>query len=239
MPSLAKQEDLAGIVEGSPPTDRGATRLAHWIDGASEQPTSGEFTPRHSPVDHRVVTHVAAGDATDVERAVAASLRAATVWGSTSPSVRGRILSAVAAAVRSHAAELSAWESAETGKSSAVAAREIEGAAAYFEYYGSLVSLPAGDLLDLGPAFHVYTRYEPIGVVGVITPWNMPLNQAARACAPALAAGNAVVAKPSEFTSATTVRLAELCSESGLPDGVFNVVLGSADGVGDALVRHP
>jgi aldehyde dehydrogenase (NAD+) len=91
----------------------------------------------------------------------------------------------------------------------------------------------------MGPGFHEYTRRELLGVVGVITPWNAPLNQATRAIAPALAAGNAVVAKPSEFTSATTLRLARIATECGLPDGVLNVVTGTGDTVGAALVGHP
>jgi hypothetical protein len=96
-----------------------------------------------------------------------------------------------------------------------------------------------GEVVNLGPSFHAYTRREPLGVVGVITPWNAPLNQAARAVASALAAGNAVVAKPSEFASATTLELARIASESGLPAAVLDVVTGTGKDVGEAIVSHP
>ena len=105
--------------------------------------------------------------------------------------------------------------------------------------YGGLVNLPNGEMVDMGPEFHTYTRREPFGVVGVITPWNAPINQAARGIAPALAAGNVVVSKPSEFTSATTVELASIAVECGLPPGVLNVVLGDGANVGAEIVGHP
>ena len=97
----------------------------------------------------------------------------------------------------------------------------------------------AGEVLDIQPNLHVYTLREPFGVVGVITPWNLPLNQAARACAPALAAGNTVVAKPAEATSRTTVELARMAAEEGLPPGVLNVVLGLGPEVGTPSSRTP
>jgi aldehyde dehydrogenase (NAD+) len=96
-----------------------------------------------------------------------------------------------------------------------------------------------GDVLDVDPDQHIYTRREPFGVIGIITPWNVPMNQAARACAPALAAGNVVVVKPAEASSQTTIALAQLASQVGFPDGTFNVVLGKGSEVGTELVRHP
>ena len=134
---------------------------------------------------------------------------------------------------------LAAMETADTGKPLALSAAEIRGAAEYFEFYAALVNLPAGEVLDIQPNLHVYTLREPLGVVGVITPWNLPLNQAARACAPALAAGNTVVAKPAEATSRTTVELARMAAEEGLPPGVLNVVLGLGPEVGTAIVAAP
>jgi aldehyde dehydrogenase (NAD+) len=213
--------------------------LDHWIGGAAVPPADGGYLDRRSPADHRLVSRVALGQAVDVAAAAAAASGAATGWRAAKPIERGRILLAIAAAIRESAAELADLECAETGKPRAAAVPEIESAAAYFEFYGTLVNLPAGDVLDLGPGYHIYTRHEPFGVVGVITPWNVPIPQAARACAPAIAAGNTVVAKPSEFTSATTVRLAQLATQAGLPDGVFNVVLGRGPEAGAALVEHP
>ena len=139
---------------------------------------------------------------------------------------RGRILAAIGRRLLAELDALAAMETADTGKPLALSAAEIRGAAEYFEFYAALVNLPAGQVLDIQPNLHVYTLREPLGVVGVITPWNLPLNQAARACAPALAAGNTVVAKPAEATSRTTVELARMAAEEGLPPGVLNVVLG-------------
>ena len=212
--------------------------LDHWIGGATVPPAGGAYLDRKSPADRRLVSRVALGNAADVDAAVAAASRAAAGWRAAKPIERGRILLAIAAAIRANAADLISLECAETGKPPANAAPEIESAAAYFEFYGTLVNLPAGDVIDLGPDYHIYTRREPFGVVGIITPWNVPIPQAARACAPAIAAGNTVVAKPSEFTSATAVRLARLAAEAGLPDGVFNVVLGLGPEAGAALVEH-
>ena len=146
---------------------------------------------------------------------------------------------ALAARMHARKEELAEMERADTGKPMAGALAEIEGSAQYFEFYGSLVYLPKGDILDVAPDQHVYTKREPYGVIGIITPWNLPLNQAARAIAPALTAGNVVVAKPSEITSRTTIELARMASEVGFPSGVINIVLGTGKDVGEAIVRHP
>ena len=107
--------------------------------------------------------------------------------------------------------ELAALEEAKTGKPAYQVPFEVEAAAAYFEFYGGLVPTTlGGETLNIGPEVHSYTLREPFGVVGVITPWNSPINQAARGIAPALAAGNVVVAKPSEFTSTSTLELARI-----------------------------
>lgn len=214
-----------------------ATTVDHWIAGRS---VAGQaHRDITSPATGEVVTRVAEGGPAEVDTAVEAAAAAADGWRWFVTAERGRILHRISAAIRANADDLAALESAETGKPPATAAAEVEGAAAYFEFYAGLVNLPQGDILDVRPDQHVYTRREPFGVVGVITPWNLPINQAARAVAPALAAGNVVVAKPSESTSATTVELARLASECGLPDGVFNVVTGSGSVVGSAIVKHP
>jgi aldehyde dehydrogenase (NAD+) len=116
---------------------------------------------------------------------------------------------------------------------------DVEVAAQYFEFYGEVINAVGGETIDLGADFHSFTRNEPYGVIGIITPWNVPINQAARAVAPAIAAGNTVVLKPSSLTSTTSIRLAELCQAAGLPDGVYNVVLGGGATAGPALVTHP
>ncbi|GID30727.1 aldehyde dehydrogenase (NAD+) [Paractinoplanes brasiliensis] len=175
----------------------------------------------------------------DVDLAVRTAAAAAPGWRRLAAFDRGRALMAIARRMVAELEELTRLECAETGKPAALAEAEIRGAAEYFEFYASLVHLPSGDVLDVRPDLHVYTVREPYGVVGVITPWNLPLNQAARAVAPALAAGNVVVVKPAEVTSGTTVELARIADEEGLPPGVLTVVVGPGATVGTAIVEHP
>jgi len=213
------------------------TTLAHWINGSSV-PVSDSLLGEN-PATGGPGIAIGLGTAQDVDRAVRAAAAAAPQWRRFPSMERGRILSAIARRLRTDTDQLIELESLDTGKPVALAAAEVQGAADYFEFYAALVNLPAGDVLDISPGLHVYTRREPFGVVGVITPWNLPLNQAARACAPALAAGNTVVAKPAESTSRTTLALARIATQEGLPDGVFNVVLGQGSVVGTAIVEHP
>jgi len=210
----------------------------HWIGGRSVPPRDGSRMTTRSPADGSETASIALGTAEDVDDAVRAASAAAPAWRRRKPIERGRLLLRLAAAIQAHAEELAALEAGETGKPAWHAPMEIAGAAGYFEFYGGLVNSLHGETIDLGPDHHCFTRREPFGVVGVITPWNAPLNQAARAVAPALAAGNTVVLKPSEFTSATSLVLARLATEAGFPDGVLNVVTGDGAGAGTALVEH-
>ncbi|AEG49790.1 Betaine-aldehyde dehydrogenase [Sphingobium chlorophenolicum L-1] len=213
--------------------------LSHFIAGKLEQSESGEFVENRSPATGAVIGRVANGTSADVNRAVEAAVAALPGWRDQKPIGRGRVMQEIARNIRARIAELAAAEAADTGMPLVQARGQMETAAAYFEFYGGLVNLPHGETIDLGPSYHSYTRREPFGVVGVILPWNAPVNQAARAIAPALAAGNTVVAKPSEETSTSAIRLAQLATESGLPAGVLNVVLGVGAGVGAAVVEHP
>ena len=214
-------------------------KLNHWINGREVAPSGGAYIDSANPGTMEVVAQVARGTAADVEQAVEAASGARLAWRDTSTWVRGRILNAIARQMRDDIETIADLECLETAKPRATAIAEIHGAADYFEFYAGLVHTPIGETLDVGAQYHSYTRREPFGVVGIITPWNVPINQAARASAPALAAGNTVVVKPSEFTSATTVALARIATECGMPDGVFNVVLGIGPEAGQALVEHP
>lgn len=213
--------------------------LDHWIDGISCPPSSGRYIANVNPMTGAAGVNVAAGTSADVDAAIAAAQRVADEWRRFNAAERGRLMQALAARIRAARTELAEMERAETGKPMAGALAEIEGSAQYFEFYGSLVYLPTGDVLDVAPDQHVFTKREPYGVVGVITPWNLPLNQAARAIAPALVAGNVVVVKPSEITSQTTIAMARMASEVGFPAGVINIVLGTGKDVGEAIVAHP
>ncbi|MER7182375.1 aldehyde dehydrogenase family protein [Streptomyces hyaluromycini] len=215
------------------------TQFEHWIGGHPVPPASGRHLDSTSPHDGELVFRIADGSAEDVEQAVIAAHRAQQAWGRTTTAERSRVLTSIAAGIRKDIDRLVELECAEGGKLSAPARMELLVAADYFDYYGAIVRTLAGDTIDQGPQNLAYTRHEPYGVVAVITPWNGPLNQGCRGIAPALAAGNTVVLKPSEFTSATSLALGRITTEAGLPDGVLNVVTGLGPTVGVPLVSHP
>jgi len=215
------------------------TRYGHWIGGRDTPPGSGAYLPSTTPGTETVVCEVAEGDAGDVHRAVAAAEAAGHAWRERKPGQRGQVLAAVADGIHARLTELAVLESAETGKPDWQTPLEVRGAADYFSFYAGLANLPSGEVIDLGPGVHGYTRREPFGVIGVVTPWNAPLNQAARAVAPALLTGNTVVLKPSEFTSAAALELARIAEDAGVPSGVLNVVTGTGTGAGAPLVAHP
>jgi aldehyde dehydrogenase (NAD+) len=208
-----------------------------WIDGTWTPPGSGRYLASHSPATSAVVAEVGDGGAGDVDAAVQAAQRVQPGWAALPPEQRARPLRALADLITARLDHIAALERAETGKIDP--SPELTASAGYFELYSQLVRALHGETIDLGPGAHAFTRREPWGVVGVITPWNAPFNQAAREVAPALAAGNAVVLKPSEFTSTSTLFLAELAAEAGLPAGLLNVVTGTGTGAGAPLVGHP
>jgi aldehyde dehydrogenase (NAD+) len=212
----------------------------HYIDGKTVAPASGKYMDNHDPRTAEKIGSVALGDKADVDAAVDAAARAFPGWRDTKPLDRGRIMMEIARKIRAHAKRLSEIEAKEAGKPISSVPREFEISAQYFEFYGGLASSIHGETIDAGPEYHTFTRREPFGVVGTILPWNVPMNQAARAGAPALAAGNTVVAKPSEKTPTTTLVLAQFAvEECGLPPGVFNVIQGTGPQAGAALVSHP
>jgi acyl-CoA reductase-like NAD-dependent aldehyde dehydrogenase len=218
-------------------------RHDHWIGGRAEPPASGAYLPTIDPTSRQPGDQIAAGSAPDVDRAVAAACEAQPAWAHASGSERSEVLHRVADAIVGGAEQLMDLERAATGKLEDQLRLEIKMSADYFRYYAGILQTMTGRTIDQGGATHTYTRLEPYGVVAAITPWNLPLNQACRALAPALAVGNAVVAKPSELTSTSTLRLASLATAAGLPDGLLNVVVGTGPDVGtplaaDARVRR-
>jgi aldehyde dehydrogenase (NAD+) len=213
-------------------------RYGHWIGGEPRPPAGGAyFEDVTSPVTGEVVAFVARGTAPDVDAAVRAAQSAQAEWADKPPAERGRVLTAVADAMRQAADDFCRLEVEQTGKPDP--RREQDGAAEYFAYFGGIVRSFHGETIELGAETTAFTRPQPYGVIGVITPWNGPLSQAARDVAPALAAGNAVVLKPSEFTSGTSLLLAKVAHAAGLPPGLLNVVTGLGPEAGAALVAHP
>ncbi|MEM7412036.1 MAG: aldehyde dehydrogenase family protein [Myxococcota bacterium] len=210
----------------------------HFIDGEWVAGKSGEILDSSDPATGAHITKIARGNAADVDRAVASSRAAASEWRAMLPMDRARLITEIGRAIRANTEHLAELEKLETGKPAFQAPLEVESSARYFEFFGGLVHTLEGETLNVGPHLHSYTLREPFGVIGVITPWNAPLTQAARAIAPALAAGNVVVCKPSEFTSASTLELARIAHEAGLPKGVFNVVTGTGPEAGAPIVEH-
>jgi aldehyde dehydrogenase (NAD+) len=210
-----------------------------FIDGSVATLSSGQRWPSVNPSTGEVLAQVAVGDAGDVDRAVQSARASQPAWRAARPSDRGRILTRVAATLREEAAALARVESLDTGKPLSLSLGDVEVAARYFEFYAGAADKLNGDVIPIGPRYHAYTTHEPYGVIGVILPWNAPLQQAARSLGPALATGNAVVVKPAEDAPLSVLLLARLASRCGIPDGVLNVVPGDGPGTGQALVDHP
>ncbi|HUA27876.1 MAG TPA: aldehyde dehydrogenase family protein [Streptosporangiaceae bacterium] len=173
-----------------------------------------------------------------VSRAVASAAAARRAWGVNDGTRRAGLLLRIAQLVRQRAADLAAAESLDSGKPLNQARADVETAARYFEFYAGIADKIYGESLEQPTGF-AYTRREPYGVVAVITPWNSPIAQMSRSVAPALAAGNTVVVKPSELTPLTSILLGRLMLAAGLPAGVCNVIPGAGPSAGSALVRHP
>ncbi|GAA0578036.1 betaine-aldehyde dehydrogenase [Halomonas salifodinae] len=209
-----------------------------YIDGQAVDATSGETFAAINPYDGSELARVQQASAADVDRAVAAAQAGQQAWAAMTGMERGRILQRAVALLRERNDELAALETLNTGKPiSETAAVDIVTGADVLEYYAGLASAIEGAQIPLRDTSFVYTRREPLGVIGAIGAWNYPIQIACWKAAPALAAGNAVVFKPSEVTPLTAIKLAEIFTEAGLPNGVFNVIQGDGR-VGALLTEH-
>jgi len=212
-----------------------------FIGGGWVPSHSGRNYPLFNPATGQVLTHVPKGDPEDVRAAVDAAEKAFEnpEWRSIDPSKRGRLLVRVAQSLRDRLAEFARLETLNNGKPFGQAKGDIAMAARHFEYFAGLADKIQGNTIPVPGNRLDYTVKEPLGVTAHVVPWNYPLVMAARSMAPALAAGNTVVAKPASFTPLTLLKFAELCKQAGIPDGVVNVVTGGGDEVGGTLVSHP
>src|ERR671938_1320751 len=174
----------------------------------------------------------------EADAAVARAKEAFPAWRAVQPSDRARLLRRLATLVEEHSEELARIESQNVGKPIAGARAEIGMVASVFHFYAGAVDKHYGETIPVDRGIDMTFR-EPLGVVGLIVPWNFPLNIASWKLGPALACGNTVVLKPAEQTPLTALRLAELALEAGIPEGVFNVVTGPGSVVGEAIIRHP
>lgn len=219
-----------------------------FIDGQWVASESSARIPVFDPATGQQIATLAAGTAGDVGRAVAAAQNCfdSRAWKRMRPLDRGRLLERLALLVEAHADELARLETLDNGKPYFVS-RNIDLAFTIdaLRYFAGWASKVTGEYVRLSPFFddggvyRAYTERRPVGVVGGITPWNFPLGQAIQKIAPAIAFGCTVVLKPSEETSLTTLRLADLIIEAGFPAGSVNIVTGFGHEAGQALVDHP
>jgi betaine-aldehyde dehydrogenase len=211
-----------------------------YIGGRYVDSTSGATFESINPANGEVLANVQRASQEDVERAVASATAGQKVWAAMTAMQRSRILRKAVDILRARNDELAELETLDTGKPlSETRFVDIVTGADVLEYYAGLVPAIEGQQIPLRESAFVYTRREPLGVVAGIGAWNYPIQIALWKSAPALAAGNAMIFKPSEVTSLTTLKLAEIYSEAGLPDGVFNVLTGSGREVGQWLTEHP
>ena len=215
-------------------------RIQNFIDGEFRPPCSGRYIEDVDPATGRVIAEIPESGAADVDAAVAAASRAFESWRRMPAEERSRLLLRVAELIEENFDELARLESEDNGKPVSLARRmDVPRAVLNFRFFATAI-------LHAETRAHVtddralnYTLRQPLGVAGLISPWNLPLYLLTWKIAPAIAAGNCCVAKPSELTPLTADRLAALTAEAGIPPGVVNVVHGPGAGAGRALTAHP
>lgn len=211
-----------------------------YIDGRYVAASSGQTFESINPANGEVLAKVQRASQADVELAVASATAGQKVWAAMTAMQRSRILRKAVDILRERNDELAELETLDTGKPlSETRYVDIVTGADVLEYYAGLIPAIEGEQIPLRDTSFVYTRREPLGVVAGIGAWNYPIQIALWKSAPALAAGNAMIFKPSEVTSLSALKLAEIYTAAGVPDGVFNVLTGSGREVGQWLTEHP
>ncbi|WP_028046606.1 5-carboxymethyl-2-hydroxymuconate semialdehyde dehydrogenase [Cellulomonas sp. URHE0023] len=216
-------------------------RIQHYVGGENVDSADGATFPVLDPASNETYLHAAAGKRVDVDRAVAAARRAFDdgPWPRLLPRERSRTLHRVADIVESRDTRLAELESFDSGLPITQALGQARRAAENFRFFADLVVAQADDAYKVPGRQINYVNRKPIGVAGLITPWNTPFMLESWKLGPALATGNTVVLKPAEFTPLSASLWAGIFQEAGLPPGVFNLVHGLGEEAGDALVRHP
>ena len=213
-----------------------------FIDGAYADPAEGQWFDSVDPYRGEAWARIPRGSKADVDRAVAVANRAMWEgpWATMTASARGKAMRKLGDLVAANAERLAETEVRDNGKLMAEMLGQVRYHPEWWWYFGGLADKLEGGLVPIDkPDTFAYTTHEPVGAVAVLTAWNSPLLFVAWKCAAALAAGCAVVVKPSEFASASTLEFAALTVEAGIPPGIFNVVPGFGNEVGTALVEHP
>jgi aminomuconate-semialdehyde/2-hydroxymuconate-6-semialdehyde dehydrogenase len=214
--------------------------LQNYINGELVAPQNGQYLDNYEPATGKVYAQIPDSDAQDVEAAVQAAQAAFPAWSSMTNKERGKILMRLSNLIEAQLEELALAESTDNGKPVQLArVVDIPRAASNFHFYATAIEHYASHAHAMTDQAINYTLRDAIGVVGCISPWNLPLYLFSWKIAPALAAGNCVVAKPSEVTPMTAYLLSKLCREAGLPAGVLNIVHGLGHKAGNAIVEHP
>jgi aminomuconate-semialdehyde/2-hydroxymuconate-6-semialdehyde dehydrogenase len=215
-------------------------KIRNFIDGEFVAPTSGKYLDNIEPATGKPYSLVPDSNSRDVELAVVAAERAFGEWSRTSATERSRILLRIAELIDRDLEKFARAESVDTGKPLTLArSLDIPRASSNFRFFATAILHTENEahMMD-GVAFN-YTLRQPRGIAGLISPWNLPLYLLSWKIAPAIAAGNTAVAKPSELTPMTAFLLGEVCREAGLPNGVLNIVQGTGPNVGSVITAHP
>lgn len=224
------------MVSLQPPT-RFQTKLLinnQWVDAVS-----GKTFPTIDPATEKVIAHVAEGDKADVNKAVEAAKAAFPGWKKLDASHRGRLLNKLADLIEKHADELASMESLDNGKPATEARYiDVNGAVNVLRYYAGWSDKIQGKTISVDGPYFVYTKHEPVGIVGQIIPWNFPILMLSWKLGPALTAGNCLIVKPAEQTPLTALRIGELIIEAGFPAGVVNIIPGYGPTAGAAISNH-
>ncbi len=219
---------------------QGAIHTQLFIDGKFVNAESGETMATLNPHDNSEIAQIAMAGHADVDKAIQAAQRAYPKWSRMSAMDRGRILLKLADLIEANAEQLAMLESLDTGhpiRDSRIL--DVPRTAVTYRYFGGMADKFQGDVVPVEAGFLNYVSREPLGVVGQVVPWNFPLMFTSWKMAPALAAGNCVVLKPAEITPLSSLRIAELMAEAGMPDGVVNILPGLGQVAGQYIAEHP
>jgi acyl-CoA reductase-like NAD-dependent aldehyde dehydrogenase len=227
-------------VPATPATDAPVRDVKMIIGGAQVDAADGQTFDVLNPATGQLIARAPLGGREDVDRAVSAAHKAFEgPWSTWSASKRGRTLAKYADLVKRNVEELAQLETANVGKAITSARGEAFAVSLVFEYYAGAANKVFGETIPVSKPGLDFTLREPIGVVGLIVPWNFPMNMASWKLGPALAAGNTCILKPASWTPLSAIRLGELALEAGFPPGVVNVVTGPGGSAGAALAAHP
>ncbi len=236
-----RMADLSKNLSNVAPTLKrfGSNPLGHFINGELESAESRETFQNNTPIDDSTIGSVAAGSASDIDRACQAAEQAFSAWADVSGKQRRELLHQVANAIEANTEEIALIESYDTGQPLRFMSKAAIRGAENFRFFADLAPT-ARDGLSLPAEEHLnYSLRQPLGPVGVITPWNTPFMLSTWKIAPALAAGCTVVHKPAEWSPCTAALLAEIMHDAGIPAGVTNTVHGTGEAAGKALTEHP